>query len=238
MTAAIVQFSTPFGTGGSNATYPLVFGSNITAGNAVVVFSLMSGGSRATRGSVADTASGVWAGVGTAPVDDSTNAFAIDRFLSLNHPGGVNTVTFTPNGGSAGGGCVAVEISGLKTSSALDGTGNAVQLQVTPGTATDGVTSGSDTNASQPAIILGFSAHTGGSQTPSVGTGFTNVGTWAGLFGDTLGRVEYKRITATGSQSATFTTTGNTAHLTGMMLLLEAVASSSAGRNRTLMGFG
>lgn len=194
----------------------------------MVLFTLIQAGDRTTRGTASDTASGVWNGIGTGPIDDSANTYALDRFLSLNHPGGVASVTYTPNSNSSGS-VVAVEISGLKTASALDV--HAGQLQATPTTGTDATTSGTASATAQPAAVIGVSANTGFSGTPAVGTGFTNVGTWATLFGSTIGRIEHKRITATGSQAATFTAAGNTAHLTAMMVLLEP---SNVVTNKTM----
>jgi len=235
MAYAIVQ-SAVANSDSSIATYTATFGAGITAGNCVVLFSCMQAGDRTTRGAVASTGA-TWAGIGAAPIDDAPNTFAIDRFYAMNHPGGgVTNVVYTPNT-AASGGVIAVEISGIATTSALDAI--AGQLQATPTTGTDSTTSGAASVAAQPALILGACFNGGFSGTPAAGTGFTNVATWATLFGTTVGRVEHKRVTSTGSQSATFTAAGNTAHLSVMVTLLEpAVAGGSAGKFRSLLGAG
>lgn len=90
--------------------------------------------------------------------------------------------------------------------------------QDNPGTGTDAVTSGTDTNTAQPAMLIGFTRSSSGNNAPAAGTGFGTGDAWSQNFG----RAEFKRITVTGSQAATFTAGGATHDfITGMMVALE-----------------
>jgi len=116
---------------------------------------------------------------------------------------GTYTVTCTFAASCSLRGIKLLEITGAKTASALDGT-PAGQFQLNVGTGTDAITSGNLTTANQPAMVVGACMNYGNNRDPAAGTGFTSTRTdWSTDVGGC--RLEYKRVTATGTQAATYT---------------------------------
>jgi hypothetical protein len=156
-----------------------------------------------------------------AAVSDGVNGQACQLFYRENVSSGKHVVTMTVSPTTGGKGIALAEITDGKLSSSLNVHGPG-QLQATPGTGTDAITSGAaQTNTGQPALVFGFTMNSGGSATSSIGTGFTLAGTGWG-FGTTplLLTVESKRVTALAGQQATFTG-ANSAHITQMAVFLE-----------------
>jgi len=122
-------------------------------------------------------------------------------------------------------GIAITRVTGLHAS-AFDDAG-VHQVQTSPGTGTDAITSGNTgTLSSQPRMVLGVSYSYTGTATPSTGTGYTNIGAiwnFEGAFG-LCARLEHKRVTATTAVATTFTTTqGSDTHLTMAVTLKESV---------------
>lgn len=116
------------------------------------------------------------------------------------------------------------EVSGIATTSAGDG--DTGQGQSSVGTTTDSISSGlmgSTSNATD--YIFGLGQDVGnadpGSGTISAGTGYTLIGSNQILYG------EWKAVSSTGTQTATFTDTKNSDRTTFVLALKKAAAAGS-----------
>lgn len=136
---------------------------------------------------------------------------------------GTYTLTATWDGGTRTNRSIfAFGISGLKTASFQTGTA-LLNAQATPGTGSDGVTSGTTTPTEQPACLLGWHLSSGGVGTPATGTGFTSIGTGLQFgTGTDLARVQHKRLTSTSGVASTATAPSNWAHVSMAVVLSEA----------------
>lgn len=112
------------------------------------------------------------------------------------------------------------EIAGLATSTIEDGA--AGQFQTNVGTTTDSISStatGTTSNAND--FVLGLTQDTGnldpGTGTMAAGTGFTLIGT------NQILAAEYKNVTSTGAQTATFTDSKNSNRTTHVLVLKTLV---------------
>jgi hypothetical protein len=172
--------------------------------------------------SVTDSQGNTYTKIGSDRVGD----IIIAHYYASNIVGGAgaNTVTATFQSSTRYRNIVVKEIRGV-TGTPLDV--NTGQVQASPGTGTDGVSTGSVSNTIQPALISAFALRVFyDSITLSAGTGFTNDG---GLESGTVGgawRAESKRITTTGSQSATFTVSNNGTTLSVMAVFAESSSMS------------
>jgi hypothetical protein len=137
---------------------------------------------------------------------------------------GTETITVTYNSTTSAPGIAWVELGGVNTSSALDAAAAGKSQASTAGT--DAQTSNAATAANQPALIVSMSAGVFGNG-PSAGTGYTNEALvdWGVTGPGGQVRIESKRITATGSQTATFTQTVAVGHLTVMAIFDELVVA-------------
>lgn len=170
---------------------------------------------------------------------DSTSTTNYCIFVAEN----VSAGSFTPSmswGGSTrtNRGIYAIPISGLKAASYQTG---AVAVQATPGTGTDGVTTGNMTPTEQPACVIGGVANGGSVNTPATGTGFTSIGTaWQFGTGTDLFRAEHQRITSTSAIALTMTAGANVRHFSTAVILSEEAAGGggSVARRLLLTGVG
>lgn len=152
---------------------------------------------------------------------------------------GTYTLTATWDGGTrANRSIFAFGISGLKAASFQ--TGSALRnVQATPGTGADGVTSGTTTPTEQPACLLGWHFAAAAAGTPATGTGLTSVGTGLQFgTGTDLVRVQHKRLTSTAGVAATATAAANSTHITMVLVLSEAVAGATYIPRGMLLGAG
>jgi hypothetical protein len=168
---------------------------------------------------------------GTA-ADDVTSSRKVLQFTLDNVAAGSHTVTVTMSFSvGAPGTLVLREVGGT---SGYNATANG-DVQASPGTGTDGVVSNAATNTIANALVSACSFDTNtGSSAPAAGTGFTN-GQTAGLA--SLGghfRTESKRITATGSNTATYTAVGGTDTYLTVMAIFAETASAASGQLMTL----
>lgn len=135
--------------------------------------------------------------------------------------GAATTVRFTPNASQLRySSLVVMEISGL-TGTVV---GSAAQHQDSPGTGTDGISSGNTgTLSAQPAFVVGVVQNELTNGTPAVGTGYSSGGTgWDYGGGTAGGRWEYKSVTSTSAVAATFTAAANNAHYTIVVAFEES----------------
>lgn len=119
----------------------------------------------------------------------------------------------------------AVPVSGLKASSYQTG---AIAVQATPGTGTDGISTGNMTPTEQPACVIGGVTNGGSINTPATGTGFTSItAAWTFGTGTNLFRAEHKRITSTSATPLTMTAGANVRHFSVAVILSEAGGSTA-----------
>lgn len=180
---------------------------------------------------------------------DGTNAYALkhalyepttDKSLGVlvaeNATAGTYTVTGSWSGTRTSNGVYAVPVSGLKPASYQIG---AITQQPTPGTGTDGVTTGTMTPTEQPACVIGLVLNGGSLATPAAGTGFTNIGTgWDFGLGTSLLRAIHKQITSTSGVALTGTAPADVRHFSAAVILSESSAGAggmSVGQMTTLM---
>ncbi len=120
-------------------------------------------------------------------------------YFFRNVAGGAQTVTVSWNSAAAFRHVYCAEIARASTSASVDGhTFN--EESASPSSA---LTSGTATSTYQPALVFGISQHDNpGDDAPVAGSGFTTNNITDGF---TTYKTEWKRVTATGSQSAAFT---------------------------------
>ena len=194
----------------------------VAAGDTIVVIGTVAG---------ADLTASITASDGTNTYTlrqvayNPTQNFA--ELVAENVAAGTYTVTLSWDGSSrTGRGVYAIPISGLKTASYQTG---AATTQATPGTGTDGVTTGNMTPTEQPACVIGAVINAGSVATPATGTGYTSIGTaWQFGFGADLMRVEHQRVTSLSALALTGTAPANVRHFAVAVILSETGAAGSA----------
>lgn len=161
--------------------------------------------------------------MGTATYDATNNQTA-QGFYRENITNAPTTFTLSrTGGGSITYSAITVdEFSGVATSSALSGT-PAQQVQNSPGTGTDGITSGNTTPAVNGCLIYGWTQNDGGSTQASAGTGYTSATSET----TAAGRSEYKVQATAAAVAATFTTAANESHITGVMAFKPLVTGTT-----------
>ena len=148
------------------------------------------------------------------------------ELVAENVAAGTYTVTLSWDGSSrTGRGVYAIPVSGLKSASYQTG---AATTQATPGTGTDGITTGNMTPTGQPACVIGAVINAGSLATPAAGTGYTSIGTaWQFGFGTDLMRVEHQRITSTAALALTGTASADVRHFAVAVILTEKITLSA-----------
>lgn len=193
------------------------------AGSALVAFVWYYRGAGATTITMSDTAGGndSWTEVGSGLFNGGNGMRA---FVLLDAAATATTARATFAASSQYPAIAVVEVKGIVTSSAI--AGEALQTQATPGTGTDGVTSGNTgTLTGQPAAVIAGSVDTTSTGTPAVGTGYTNIGTGWDYGGATSSaRFEHKLVTSTSAVAGTFTAGSDVEHQTIVVALLETTS--------------
>lgn len=223
MATAYVQASTPghfVGTTGATSA----FGSNVTAGNAILVWIFWSGIAD-TLSTLTDTLLHVYTILGNPTTVGAGSGTACLAYV-LNTAGGANTLTATLSNAQYG--CVvAQEVSGAALAAALDKW--AINPQVTPGTGTDALTSGAVVTTTAGQYVFGATAeYSFGTPSTSSGTGFTNriQPDDNGISGHTEDLIQG----AAASIAATFTATAGATvdYLTAILTLKAAAGATQA----------
>lgn len=124
--------------------------------------------------SISDSVSGAYAQIG-AVADDTTRAKAIGQFFVVNSGSGSTTVTATFATAAAHVFLVVFELKGIDTHFVLDGF--STNIQTTPATSADAVTSGLGFHTFADVLLVSVSQNVHGTAAPSAGTGFTSQGT-------------------------------------------------------------
>lgn len=207
MAVSILQErQTSNGSGGASSI-ALAFSSSVTSGSSIHTMC----GSDDTAAASFTCSDSVNGSHGTAidSFDDSGNAYRVSQFNFDNTASGTPTVTITPN---VSAGLLAIWFREVGNTSGKDGAQHVINRQISPGTSTDGTTSGSLTPSVQPGLTSGLCLNTANFSLVSAGTGFTNGLTgWQVGTGSDLARSESLRYTTTTSKSATFTATDGAA---------------------------
>lgn len=125
------------------------------------------------------------------------------------------------------------EFSGVATSSPLTGTPS-TNVQNSPGTGTDAITSGNTTPAIDGCLIYGYTQNDSGSTLAAAGTGYTSATSNA----TSASRSEYKVQTTAAATAATFTVAANESHITGVMAFTPATSGVTADFTTTLGSIG
>lgn len=222
MTVSILQTATNdnAATGGNISC---TFGSAVTAGSTIVVFSSIGNNNKLLGCS--DTVNGSY-GTFKLNVNDTTDGEEVGVFIFPNSAAGTPTVTTTYTSNDIFRSLLAVEVGGAGVTSYGGVTG-----QVQNAAGTDGVTTGNVTPTGQPALLVAVSMSTGTfpGAAPAAGTGFTDNGKFW-LFGGGAGneytRLESKRITSVSGVPATFTQVSNVLHTQLVIVVLEATSGS------------
>lgn len=167
-----------------------------------------------------------WTLVGSGVVNGTADRWR--AYYLENVAAGSCTLRVTWSGGVGSPKFNIVAVSGL-AASPLDTF--AENIQVSPGTGTDAITSGlTPTLAAQPAMLLGGSWNYTALDPPAVGTDFINIGT------DTArNRFEHKRLTATDAVAATFTNSPANSHATIAIVFTE---DDETAVNKTILMLG
>lgn len=179
------------------------------------------------------TVSGISDGTNTytnrlGPIADTASGMRWYVFTAENVTGGSMTVTASFAGGNSAHSWMLIqEITGQATPTAYDVSKSNTQFPV-GSTATDAITTGTASNTVQPALVWGFCADAGST---SAGTGFT-FGTFGSDAVDSVGGAvnwvtENKRITATGSQAATWTTGNSSDNAMTIMVVMDEAGVST-----------
>jgi hypothetical protein len=190
-----------FGSAAANASNAGTVTISPATGALVVIFSCTSGGGGTPTVTFSDNSSSTWANASNNVVDSNGLHYSCGYCLSA--LAGVTTITATYNGGAPGTcNLVAVTYTGLSSPSFV--AINVPNVQASPGTGTNAVTTASLATGSISALLIGFSVDNNGNASLSPGTGFTqryqnnpNIG--QGLF------IEDPGTEVTGSQVATWT---------------------------------
>lgn len=187
----------------SGTTFTLAFGSDVTAGNLIVVAAYFLG--TADTPTVADTLSNTYTLVGSILRRGVTTTASLGVWYAKNITGGTCTVTVSSVPSSFG--CaVAHEISGCDTTAPLDL--YASQTQTDQGTGTDAVTSTAITPSQAGCYLFGVTQNQNGA-VDGIGTGWTDRASDTGI------RTEDIYQEAAASKAATFTSIDGLAdHLT------------------------
>jgi hypothetical protein len=209
--------------GGSDTTQVVVFGSNVTAGNLIVV-SIGYGGAIGTP-SCADSLSNSYTVEASGHSVLSNQSQAL--FWAEDISGGACTVTVTLSPAASFRRMQVSEYSGLVTASPSDG--SAITADNDLSTATDGTQSDSITTGENGDLIYGWCQNFDEADPPSAtitgGTGFTQ----RGGVGSGICVGEDKIQASAGSVNATFTLDiGSTCLVT--VLALKAAAAGAASR--------
>lgn len=164
-------------------------------------------------------------------IDDASNSQRFIHYKVDNCP--AQTTTITANFASAAPyvGIMVKEIGGTSGYDAA-ASAHAGQLQASPGTGANAITSGNTpTLTSQPALFSGFVMSTGVVDTNSIGTGYANdeVGSWWQFdLATNMASSESKRVTVTTGDDATFTAgSSNGSRITLVAAFLESASGGT-----------
>lgn len=205
----------------SNST--LAITKTLTAGSALVVFTSSDIGGSSANPTISDTVN-TYTFLKSALDTGNQGMYA---HYAPNVAAGSTTITCNWGGTRAAIGMTLWEFGGLSTTPLNGGSAanaSASNVQATPTTGTDAVTSGNITVVSSGVLVAMSAKVAGGQGAPSAGTGFTDRATWMplGQGGADFFRGETKSVTASTS-AGTFTALANATHITIGVVLVEPI---------------
>lgn len=213
MAGKLVQYTNILSLGDSTSGAISLTG--VTAGSTLIVHIQFGASGGAAISSVSDGTAYTIAGSSLA---DSTNADQTSAVYYLqNASAGSHTVTTTFSTTALGIDLRIFEIGGVVTTGGVHRVTQQLQNSSSglPGTGTNGISSGA-TSATTVANCFVFGCSINNSEAPP-GTGSTSAGTGFTLIGSGANEAEYKNVTATGTQTATFTQTVNNSRSTHVL---------------------
>lgn len=227
MTVAFVQewqFSDPtFGTSGTTVACPAATG-NLTVGSAIHV--ILTCGSNTRPTTVADPANGNYNFIAEL-FDSGTSSYISHYYVNAQTSAAKPIITATWGSAQVVKAIAAREITGQFVPGNPIGSAFGGQVQQTPGTGANGVTTGAFATASLPGLISAAAIDFTGNGNIAAGTvpafvaGFS---TWTFGAGQPLLRTESLRVTTGATQVATFTQATNGPTGTLAALFVEAGA--------------
>ena len=213
MAGKLVQYTNILSLGDSTSGAISLTG--VTAGSTLIVHIQFGASGGAAISSVSDGTAYTIAGSSLA---DSTNGNQTSAVYYLqNASAGSHTVTTTFSTTALGIDLRIFEIGGVVTTGGVHRVTQQLQNSSSglPGTGTNGISSGA-TSATTVANCFVFGCSINNSEAPP-GTGSTSAGTGFTLIGLGANEAEYKNVTATGTQTATFTQTVNNSRSTHVL---------------------
>ncbi len=163
-------------------------------------------------------------------LNDTVNNQRVVHYYANSVPAQTTTITPAFTGSPSFTGIIIKEIGGT-TGYDVTANAHAGQVQATPGTGSNGVSSGNTPSlTTQPALVSGVTMATAAVSASTIGTGFTNDTTgniWQFGSGVNNATSESKRVTSTAAQAATFTASSNDTRLTVAAVFTENTGGSS-----------
>lgn len=167
-------------------------------------------------------------------LSDATNGQSWALFECLDTAAGTFTITFGLASAAGARGLAAFHQSGLANSGSLQ---NIQQVQASPGTGANALTSTNLTPASQPGMLLGLAMDDSTNGAISAGGTFTDegaLGNWDTAF-VTSSRAEDKRLILTAAVAATFTASAGTDRYAAWAIFIPEAAGAVAAQPPLLL---
>lgn len=224
--ASAITIGTDTNTSGTTATVT----KTLTEGSSAEVVVISSSG--ATHNAPTSVPSETWNLIATLN-DAAIDAMRMSLYRADDVTGGSTVITETYSGSIGNRFMAAKEILNTSGYDSAAAAFNA-QMQNSPGTGTDVVTSGATpTLTSQPALFSGWTFEKSfNNAAPTAGTGYTDDGSGGtGMGGFASVRSISKRVTSTTGQAATFTNATNRRYFTFVTAYLEAAAAGVVGKS-------
>jgi hypothetical protein len=219
------------------ATKQLAMGSNLGAGNGLIVIAAYFDPAGPLTVSCSDTRGHSYSTVssGAVPNYDTGDDAGVVAFYVPSTSSGANTITVNFGTTSDFGGAVlAIEDDEIANTTPFIVA--SLARQAAPGTTANALSPGNANVTSQPAILYALSFNNTTPSAPAAGTGMTDIGTcW--VDGTAYGRVGRTRRTATGNYASTFTAVnGASTYYTLQLAFAEEASggSSQAPRSSSL----
>lgn len=239
MAVSFVQANNSGNAGSSSATRSVTI-SAVGAGNFICGVVTWGSGTTSDLTSVTDNASGNTYTI-KRTVADAGNGQSAGVFYGWNIANGPTQITANFGSTQIYTGITVMEFSGVQSASdPIDGTNEQGRLVASPGTGTDGLTSGTGTMTpgADNYLVTGFGVNTGavnavGTSEFAAGTNFTeNASSEHQVAGDISLSAEYWIQTTATAANASFTVAQNTAHLCFMMIFKVAGAAAATDNPR------
>lgn len=220
----------------SGSTLGVAFGSNVTAGNLIVVMATWAGAGDVTP-TVSDTLSNTYVEIGSH-IFSMTADVGMSMFYAANITGGANTVTVNYTASRVFREIMVAEYSGASTTSPLDT--SAFTVDGTATTSTDSATTPAVTPAQNASLLVGFISSVSGMGTAAAGTNYTErIDTTGG--GGGFAEYEDRILAIAASVAATWTVSVSGAGMYNARVAVfkpPAAGGTTSGRGLPMTGMG